>query len=76
MPGQDTQEAGLFSYLSPEERVPPTHPLRSLRHAVDTALVAVSSQLEMAMPGPVGIRLPQEKLLRALLFQAHYSLRS
>jgi hypothetical protein len=41
MRGHDTQEAGLFSYLSPEERVPATHPLRPIRHAVDTALVAL-----------------------------------
>ena len=40
MRGHDTQEAGLFSYLSPEERAQATHPLRPIRHAVDTALVA------------------------------------
>ena len=31
MRGQDTQQAGMFSYLSPEERVPATHPLRLSR---------------------------------------------
>ena len=45
MRGQDTQQAGMFSYLSPEERVPAPHPLRPIRHYVDTALTALSPQL-------------------------------
>ena len=44
MHGQDTQQAGIFSYLSPEERVPATHPLRPIRQYVDTALAALSPQ--------------------------------
>ena len=40
MRGQDTQQAGMFSYLSPEERVPAAHPLRPIRQYVDTALTA------------------------------------
>lgn len=35
MRGQDTQQAGLFRYLSPEKRVPATHPLRPIRQYVD-----------------------------------------
>jgi hypothetical protein len=46
MRGHDTQQAGMFSYLSPEERVPATHPLRPIRQYVDTALTALSPQLE------------------------------
>jgi hypothetical protein len=44
MRGQDTQQAGLFSYLSPEVRVPATHPLRPIRHDVDAALTGLSPQ--------------------------------
>jgi len=39
MRGQDTQQAGLFRYLSPEERVPATHPLRPIRQYVDRAMI-------------------------------------
>ena len=35
MRGPDTQQAGMFSYLSPEERVPATHPLRPSSEATD-----------------------------------------
>ena len=45
MRGQDTQQAGMFSGLSPEERVPVTHPLRPIRQYVDMALTALSPQL-------------------------------
>lgn len=45
MRGQDTQQAGMFSYLSPEERVPATHPLRPIQQYVDTALTALSPPL-------------------------------
>ncbi len=45
MRGHDTQQAGMFSYLSPDERVPATHPLRPIRQYVDTALTALSPQL-------------------------------
>ena len=45
MRGHDTQQAGMFSYLSPDERVPATHPLRPIWQYVDTALTALSPQL-------------------------------
>jgi hypothetical protein len=38
MRGHDTQQAGMFSYLSPEERVPVTHPLRPIRGSTWTRL--------------------------------------
>lgn len=60
MRGQDTQQAGLFSYLSPEERVPATHPLRPIRQYVDTALTALSPSWKRSMPGLVGPRLPRK----------------
>lgn len=76
MRGHDTQQAGLFSYLSPEERVPVTHPLRPIRHYVDTALTGLSPQLATLYAHTGRPSIAPEKLLRALLLQVLYSLRS
>ena len=76
MRGQNTQEAGLFNYLSPEARVPATHPLRPIQHSVDTALVALSPQLETLYARTGRPSIAPEKLLRALLLQVLYSLQS
>jgi transposase len=66
----------MFSYLSPEERVPEKHPLRPIRLIVDDALTALSptfSQLYSTFGRP---SIPPEKLLRALLLQVLYTVRS
>ena len=76
MRGQDTQQAGMFSYLSPEERVPATHPLRPIQQYVDTALTALSPQLAKLYAHTGRPSIAPEKLLRALLLQVLYSLRS
>lgn len=76
MRGQDTHQAGMFSYLSPEERVPATHPLRPIRHYVDTALTALSPQLAKLYARTGRPSIAPEELLRALLLQVLYSLRS
>ena len=76
MRGHDTQQAGMFSYLSPEERVPATHPLRPIRHYVDTALTALSPQLATLYAHTGRPSIAPEKLLRALLLQGRYSFRS
>ena len=76
MRGQDTQQAGMFSYLSPEERVPVPHPLRPIRQYVDTALTALSPQLAKLYAHTGRPSIAPEKLLRALLLQVLYSLRS
>src|ERR1017187_785166 len=44
MRGPDTQQSSMFSYLSPEERVPAKHPLRPIRRMVDDALKALSPE--------------------------------
>lgn len=76
MRGHDTQQAGLFSYLSPEARVPASHPLRPIRQSVDLALTAVSPQLE-TLYAPTGRpSIAPGKLLRALLLQMLYRIRS
>jgi transposase len=76
MRGHDTQQAGLFSYLSPEARVPASHPLRPIRRSVDTALTALSPQLEKLYAHTGRPSIAPEKLLRALLLQVLYSIRS
>jgi transposase len=66
----------MFSYLSPEERVPAKHPLRPIRLMVDDALKSLSpafSGLYSAYGRP---SIPPEKLLRALLLQVLYTVRS
>src|SRR3954462_13097545 len=76
MRGSDTQQSSMFSYLSPEERVPANHPLRPIRLMVDDALKALSpsfSRLYSAFGRP---SIPPEKLLRALLLQVLYTVRS
>src|SRR5216117_223100 len=76
MRGTDTQQSSMFSYLSPEERVPEKHPLRPIRLIGDDALKALSpafSALYSAFGRP---SIPPEKLLRALLLQVLYTIRS
>ena len=76
MRGTDEHTEGLFSYVSCEARVPADHPLRPIRAIVDEALEVLSADFE-AMYAPVGRpSVPPEKLLRALLLQAFYSIRS
>lgn len=66
----------MFSYLSPEERVPEDHPLRSIRVIVDSALRALSPTFS-SLYSALGRRsIPPEKLLRALLLQVLYTVRS
>jgi len=66
----------MFSYLSPEQRVPSNHPLRAIRQITDTVLKQLS-QLFSGMYAKVGRRsIPPEKLLRALLLQVLYTVRS
>jgi transposase len=76
MRGADARTEQLFSYLSCEARVPKEHPLRAIRAIVDAALRALSPAFEK-LYAPIGRpSIPPEKLLRALLLQAFYSVRS
>lgn len=76
MRGSDEQTGSLFSYVSCEARVPADHPLRLIRAVVDEALEVLSPEFERlyARVGRPGIA--PEKLLRGLLLQAFYSVRS
>ncbi len=76
MRGQDTQHSNLFSYLSPEQRVPADHPLRRIRPMVDTALKSLSATFD-EMYSQIGRpSIAPEKLLKALLLQILYTIRS
>jgi transposase len=76
MRGADHQQSGMFSYISAEERVPKDHPLRAIRAMIDVALRNMGPQFE-AMYARVGRpSIAPEKLLRALLLQVLYTVRS
>jgi transposase len=76
MRGNDHQQAGMYSYLSPEERVHKDHPLRIVRAMADEALKSMSKGFD-AMYAKVGRpSIAPEKLLRAQLVQMLYSIRS
>src|SRR4051794_16185665 len=76
MRGPDTQQSSMFSYLSPEERVPANHPLRRIRPMVDEALKALSPAFKGLYSTFGRPSIPPEKLLRALLLQVLYTVRS
>jgi transposase len=76
MRGFDFQQSTMFSYLSPEDRVPANHPLRTIRVLTDRILAQLST-LFAAMYSTIGRpSIPPEKLLRALLLQILYTVRS
>ena len=76
MRGTDTQQSSMFSYLSPEERVPAKHPLRPIRLLVDDALKSLSADFSRLYSAYGRPSIPPEKLLRALLLQVLYTVRS
>jgi len=76
MRGTDQRNDTLFSYIRPDSRVPTNHPLRAIRRITDIALASLSDRFD-AMYSEIGRpSIPPEKLLRALLLQAFYSIRS
>jgi transposase len=76
MRGIDEKPAQLFSYVDLEQRIPLDHPRRALRALIDKVLAGQSRTFTKlyARDGRPGI--PPERLLRALLLQAFYSVRS
>ena len=76
MRGDDEQASHLFSYVSPEQRVPAAHPLRPIRQITDRVLATLSPKFT-AMYSKIGRpSIAPEKLLRALLLQVLYTVRS
>jgi transposase len=76
MRGNDRQQADMYSYLSPEERVRANHPLRSIRAMADEALSNMSERFDTMYAKTGRPSIPPEKLLRAQLIQMLYSIRS
>ena len=76
MRGEDLQQHDLFSYGSLEERVPADHPLRPIRAMVDEALKAMNERFNEIYGEDGRKSIPPERLLRALLLQLLYSVRS
>src|SRR5487761_2637464 len=76
MRGADRQTAKLFSYQSPEALVPPGHPLRRIRPLVNAALERLSAEFDAIYAEAGRPSIPPERLLRALLLQAFFSVRS
>ena len=76
MRGDDQQPDSMFSYVSPEQRVPPDHPLRSIRQLVDEILRDLSREFDALYATTGRPSIPPERLLRAQLLQIFYSIRS
>jgi transposase len=76
MRGSDIQQDTLFSTVSPEARVPKDHPLRPIRQMVDAALKALDRDFDALYSALGRDSIPPEKLLRAQLLMALYTIRS
>jgi transposase len=76
MRGDDRQTGWMFSYVSPEERVPPEHPLRAIRQMTDAIFDRLSPRFDRLYSNIGRPSIPPEQLLRALLLQGFYTVRS
>jgi transposase len=76
MRGEDRQQGAMFSYLSPEQRVPRDHPLRAIRELVDAVIGELSGEFARLYAANGRPSIAPEKLLRALLLQVLYTIRS
>jgi transposase len=76
MRGDDQQTGWMFSYVSPEERVPADHPLRAIRRMTDAIFERLSPRFDRLYSTMGRPSIPPEKLLRALLLQGLYTVRS
>src|SRR5260370_4589331 len=76
MRGADQQQSGMFSYISAERRVPKDHPLRTVRVMVNAALKELGARFDELYASGGRPSIAPEKLLRALLLQVLYTVRS
>ena len=76
MRGADEQPGSMFSYVSLEDRVPQDHPLRAIRRITDRALERISPRFDALYVHFGRPSVPPERLLRALVLQALYTIRS
>src|SRR5215813_628478 len=74
--GDNEQQAGMFSYISPEQRVPADHPLRPIRKMTDEIFKQLSPRFDQLYARTGRPSIAPERLLRALLLQVLYSVRN
>jgi len=74
--GDDPKQPSMYSFLNLEQRVPQDHPLRPIRGMVDRMLTALNSDFEKLYANQGRPSIPPERLLRALLLQVFFSIRS
>jgi transposase len=76
MRGSDREQGSMFSYVALEKRIPQDHPLRPMREMVDAALKRLSPRFSSVYADRGRPSIPPERLLRALLLQVLFSIRS
>jgi transposase len=76
MRGSDRQQGAMFSYVSLEKRVPADHPLRAIREMTDEALKALSPRFSRMYSQIGRPSIPPEQILRSLVLQVLYTIRS
>jgi transposase len=76
MRDEDIQNQTLFSYVRTDDRIPSNHPPRLIRRIADAALAALSGEFDAVYAAEGRPSIPPVRLLRALLIQAFYSVRS
>lgn len=76
MRGEAEEPEAIFSYITPAQRVPADHPLRAVRKVVDAALEKMSSRFQRLYARTGRPSIPPERLIRALLLQVLYTIRS
>src|SRR5438477_13162525 len=76
MRGIDRKQGSMLMLLSPESRVPTAHPLRAIKKLADAALVELNPTFDAMYSGVGRPSIPPERLLKATLLMAFYSLRS
>jgi transposase len=76
MRGNENKQQPIFSYVSLDERVPADHPLRPIRRTVDEILAGMSKRFDTLYAESGRPSIPPERLLRALLLQIFFSVRS
>ena len=76
MRGDDRHQGAMFSYITLEERIPEDHPLRPIREMIDRALAEMSPEFDQLYSAVGRPSIAPEKLLRALLIQVLYTIRS
>src|ERR1039458_7372489 len=76
MRGDERFQDGMFSYVSLEQRVPQDHPLRGIRKLTDVVLASLDAEFDKLYNASQGSSIAPEYILRALLLQVFYSVRS